>query len=107
MQQQSELHFPADSLPQVVSLLRALEAKVDAVHAVLGGQRKELLTVVEFADLVGRSSYTIRRWIAEGRVRAARVDGTGPRGRLLIPRSELDRVVQAGMAGNLPASAIG
>ena len=72
----------------------------------LSRRTKDHLTVDEFADDVGRSAYTVRRWVAEGRVRAIRVRDGGPRGRLLIPRGELDRVIDAGRGGAVPDVAV-
>ena len=45
-----------------------------------------------------------RQAIIEGRIRAIRVSGTGPRGRLLVPREELQKLVGTGMAGEVPAA---
>jgi len=90
---------------EIVSHLAArlarLESKLDAVCAKFDGRTKPLLTVEETADLVGRTPYTIRRWITEGRIRAQRISGTGPRGRLLISRDELTQVVAMGLGAKV------
>lgn len=93
-------------LQQVLEHLRTLDAKLDDVQAALSRHRKDHYTVEEFAALVGRAPYTIRRWIIEKRVNATRVNGTGPRGRLLIPRGELLRVVSEGKGGDVPEAAL-
>ncbi|WP_439624730.1 helix-turn-helix domain-containing protein [Gemmata sp.] len=80
----------------LVQLLDALRAK-----------RKPHLTVAEAADAVGRSAYTVRRWIAEGRITAIRVEGDGPRGRLLIAREQLDRLISRGMGGDIAPTDLG
>lgn len=84
----------------------ALERKIDSLYELLGHQRKGHYTVEELARLTGRSAYTIRRWISEGRLTAIRLAEGGPRGRLLIAHEELDRLVAAGKGGSIPASAL-
>jgi hypothetical protein len=71
------------------------------VQELLQRGQKDPVTVREFADLVCRSPFTIRMWIKRGRIEAKRVIGTGPRGRLLIDRNQLSRVIQAGRGSNL------
>jgi excisionase family DNA binding protein len=63
---------------------------------------KPLYTVGELAALTGRSDYTVRRWILEGRITATRVMGTGPRGRLLIAHEQLRKLVEGGFGGEMP-----
>ena len=51
--------------------------------------------------MTGRSAYTVRRWISDGRPKASRVSNTGERGRLLIHRDELRRLVNGGRGQDL------
>ena len=50
------------------------------------------LSVTEAADRFGVAGPTIRRWVRDGHLRAARPGGDG--GRLLIPEAELKRLAQ-------------
>jgi excisionase family DNA binding protein len=79
---------------------------LDALHEIrerLAGAHKPLLTIEEVAQLVGRAPFTVRRWVKEGRLKATRVSGTGPRGRLLVGREELQGLIAAGLGGDVPA----
>jgi excisionase family DNA binding protein len=89
----------ADGLATVLTLI--LQGVRD-ILAMLTGARKDYYTVDEVAELTGRTPYTIRRWIAAKRIDATRVEGTGPRGRLLIARDQLDRLIGAGAGGEIP-----
>ena len=77
-----------------------------AIRDCLSRRTKSHLTVDEVAEAVGRSAFTVRRWIAEGRIVATRVQGTGPRGRLLVSRTELDRLVHDGLGEAIPATMV-
>jgi excisionase family DNA binding protein len=85
----------------------AIRDGLDELRSLLSGRRKSLLTVEEFAREVGRSAYTVREWHRAGKISAIRVSGTGPKGRLLIAREELDRVVGAGLADKVADIAVG
>lgn len=85
----------SDSSQLIYSVRRILDIVSRLEDRLVLGQKSHL-SVDECAELVGRSSYTVRRWITTGLIRAERVSGTGPRGRLLIPREELDRVIKQG-----------
>jgi excisionase family DNA binding protein len=80
----------------------ALEGRLDGLRDLLGKRRKDHYVVEEIAELTGRSAYTIRRWIAEKRLRAIRLHDGGPRGKLLIPRTELERLIASGGGGAIP-----
>ena len=80
--------------------------KLDFLRELLAGHRKETFVVEEVAELTGRSEYTIRRWITEGKLKAVRIAEGGPRGRLLIPRGELDKLVARGRGSEIPATAL-
>ena len=92
---------------QVLGLLCALDAKVEDLRSLMTRRRKENLTVEEFAEAVGRSPYTIRRWISDRKITAIRLQGTGPRGRLIIARTELDHLINSGVGANIPDTAVG
>lgn len=87
------------NLAQILTELRALRERVQ-------GTRELLLTIGEVARLTGRGPYTGRRWVEEGRLRATRLQGTGPRGRLLVAREELDRLLADGLAGRVQDAAL-
>lgn len=72
-----------------------LASRLDEIRELITGHTKENHTVAEAAEMTGRSAYTVRRWITEGKLKASRVIDTGERGRLLIHRDELRRVIGA------------
>ena len=91
----------------ILPLIQEIREGVDDIRRRLDGARKSHYTVEEVAELTGRAPYTVRAWIAGGRIDAIRVPGTGPKGRLLITQSELDKLVGSGMGARVPAIAIG
>lgn len=105
MAQTKESTKPID-LTHVIETLELLRGEVRQVHECLRGHSKALLTVEEVAEVTARAPYTIRSWIKQGKLSAIRVAGTGPRGRLLIPRAELERLVEAGLGKKIPPSVL-
>ena len=99
--------LPGDMPEEIHRLLVNVKLAVDEIRARLVSKCKPYYTVQEVAVLVARSGYTIRRWIAEGRIKAIRVEGTGPRGRLLVPRNQLDALVSTGIGAAVPDAAPG
>jgi excisionase family DNA binding protein len=95
--------FTGSPAAEILHRLAALEARLDDWFSRRG---KSHLTVEEFAGAVGRSPYTTRKWISQGKIRAVRVSGTGPRGRYLIARAELERVVADGRGAAVPDAMI-
>lgn len=89
-----------DVLSQLGLLHQALTDLRDEMH----DRRKPYITVREAAEQCGRSEYTIRRWITQGRVQASKVDGTGPHGRLLVARDDLERLLHPKPAPEAPGS---
>lgn len=86
--------------------LPSLEHMLVSLRELLASRRKDHYVVDEIAELTGRTPYTIRRWISEGRLQAIRLRDGGPRGKLLIPRSELERLIAAGKGADVPAATI-
>jgi excisionase family DNA binding protein len=82
--------------PDIAEALAMILTRLDAIHEVLAGVAKSHYTVDEVARLVGRSAYTVRRWIGERRINASRIAETGPRGRLLIAREEVAKLIAEG-----------
>jgi excisionase family DNA binding protein len=93
----------APALREIVDVLRELKVGQEEIRAQLGGRLKDQYTVAEVAELTRRAPYTVRRWIKEGVLRAVRIEGCGPRGRLLIPREEVSRLIGRGLGGDIPA----
>jgi excisionase family DNA binding protein len=93
-------------IDEIYGLLRSLSVAVEEMRALLAAKRKDHYTVEEVAAMTGRSPYTIRRWILEERIKAIRIEGTGPKGRLLVPRGELNNLVSAGMGASIPAAVL-
>jgi excisionase family DNA binding protein len=87
--------------------LPSLEDKLRDLRELLAGRRKEHYVVEEVAELTGRAPYTIRRWIAEGKLHAIRIRDGGPRGRLLVPRREIDRLIASGKGARVPEATLG
>jgi excisionase family DNA binding protein len=101
---------PAEEAGEAVSdqllLLRQILSGIEAIRQQLGAARKEFYTTEEVARATGRSEYTIRRWIAKDRLKAIRVEGTGPRGRLLVPRAAFQTLIAAGKGEAIPAAVV-
>lgn len=97
------LQADPNALSVVLAAIQDLAAKVDAIRDELAGRTKPFFSVEEVAGMMDRAEYTVRTWIREGHLRAIRVGNSGPRGRLLIPREELQRLVESGRGSNVPA----
>ena len=83
---------------EVLAQLGLLQQAMTDLRDEMHDRRKPFVTVREAAAQCCRSEYTIRRWIAQGRVKASKVEGTGPHGRLLVARDDLERLLQVGPA---------
>jgi hypothetical protein len=90
------------SADRVLATLIELRGAIDELGSRLDGSTKELLTIEEIARLTARAPYTIRRWVKEGLIDAIRLAGSGPRGRLLVPRAEIRKLVVLGRGGHVP-----
>jgi hypothetical protein len=86
---------------ELINAIQEVREAVFDIRERFTATRKSLYTVEEFAAVVGRAPYTIRRWIKTGCLRAERVMGTGPRGRLLIPGEEIKRLIRSGKGAGI------
>jgi excisionase family DNA binding protein len=93
------------NLQPVFDRLETIDHKMDELLALVSGTTKSHYPVEEMAQLTSRSGYTVRRWIKEKLITATRIEGTGPRGRWLIPRSELEKLIRLGRGGTVPEAA--
>jgi excisionase family DNA binding protein len=97
-----------DPLRQALEdLLRPVRTELELIRAAIESRRKAHLTVEEVAELTGRSAYTVRRWISEKKIKAIRISGTEPKGRLLIPREEVDALVGSGLGAQVAEAVLG
>src|SRR3954453_7163783 len=78
-----DLRRQLSALPAIVTGLVELRSDVAEVRRILTGRQKDHYTVEEVGKLTGRKPYTVRTWVKEKRIKAIRVSGTGPKGRLL------------------------
>lgn len=87
-------------------LLSDLQSQLDTLEQRLGGlgenptqnSDKEFYTVAEFAELVGRSIYTVRQWCRLYRIHAEKCDsGHGDSKSWKIPATELSRYRNHGL----------
>jgi hypothetical protein len=85
----------AGDLCMIISRLDELRKDIAEIRERVNGTR-EFYTVEQFANCTGRAPFTVRRWIKNKLINAERVVGTGPKGRLLIPGSELGRILRSG-----------
>ncbi len=92
----------AEKAAQLLLQIPTIMAAVGEIHQILAGRHKPLWTIEQVGALTGRAPFTVRRWVKERHIRAIRVSGSGPKGRLLIPRKELEKLVGAGLAGRVP-----
>src|SRR5262245_30861609 len=92
---------------EIAPLLAQILDGLRDIRELLSGLRKEWYTIEEVAELTGRTAYTIRRWVKQGRIAATRVNGTGPRGRLLVERGQLERLIAAGVGSSVPPAVRG
>ena len=95
---------PVGPVDQVIALLYGVKDAVEDIRKRLQETSKSHFTVEEIAKMTGRKPYTVRMWIKENRIEAERIPGTGPRGRLLIPRSEINKLIASGKAAHIPAT---
>jgi len=93
----------------VLSLLRSLDVRLVRLEDLLQNlcqRKKDFYTVQEVGEAAGRTAYTVRRWVRDGLISATRIDGTGPHGRLLIARQELERLIASGLGESVPTAAL-
>ncbi len=93
-------------LERILDALQQLQAGQCELGERLDGRLKSHYTVEELGELTGRTAYTVRAWIRKGQLSAIRIQGSGPRGRLLVPRSELERLVASGKGRGIPAGVL-
>jgi excisionase family DNA binding protein len=87
---------------QTVRCLPQLETWLKGLNERLSRRTKSHLTVEEVAELTGRAAYTVRRWVKEKKLVAQRIREGGPKGRLLIPREEVERLIASGLGAEVP-----
>jgi len=75
----------------------AARLPIDEVAASLVEGLPRLVSVDQAADLFSCHPRTVKRWLADGRLRAVRTSG-GRSGRTLIPALEIERLLRVMLA---------
>ena len=98
-------HLPPVGSDDMIRLRQALASLTEEVHCLRQELRASLApqwkpkpsyTVAEVAQRLGRSAYTIRRWIKEGKLDAIKLNGGGPKDRYLIEHREVQELLLDG-----------
>jgi excisionase family DNA binding protein len=93
----------SDHTAALLAMIPRILWSVERLQQQMSLRQKDFYTIDEVAALVRRAPFTVRAWVKDGRIAATRVTGTGPRGRLLVPRAELDKLIKAGPGEQPPA----
>jgi excisionase family DNA binding protein len=99
---QGAVQVQAEVRSDLAPVLGEILAQLRDIREQLSAKTKDYFTVEEVARATGRAAYTVRRWISEKRLHAIRLEDTGPRGRLLVPRDEFRRLIAAGLGSEVP-----
>lgn len=86
-----------DDLAIIATALRKMCSTLKEMKDQMEAKVKNYYTVDEIAAMTGRAPYTVRTWIRAGKLSAERIEGTGPKGRLLVPRAELEKLIRSGV----------
>jgi len=84
----------------IVQELQRLRLAIEKLNVSIAGltdqmeaeRKKETYSVKEVADLVGRSAYTVRRWVREGTLEGIHPDGSNSSA-ILIPRRQVEALL--------------
>jgi excisionase family DNA binding protein len=97
--QQESLQLPNHDLVTLRLELRRLTQEVSGLRHDLKAalapkwKTKPFYTVKELAKHLGRSTYTIRRWIRDGKLQAVKLNSGGPRDPYLIEHREVQELL--------------
>ena len=84
------------ALNETHSMLQRLEAKLDVEHGEPTSER-EWFTVVEVAERLGKTPFTVREWCRNHRVNASKTGNRGGAGDWRIHRDEILRYENEGL----------
>jgi Helix-turn-helix domain len=100
------LNWLVGKVQSLEAMISGVDVKLDSLRETLGNRRKDHYLVEEIAETTGRSCYTVRRWITEKKLIAIRLRDGGPRGKLLIPRTEIERLIASGKGAEVPTATL-
>ncbi len=85
---------------------RAVEEQPEIIRQRVRANAKDFYKVEEFAQLAHRGTGKVRGWIARGSIESVRVAGKGPRGKLMIPGKELEKLFLGKLGVHVPPEVI-